>query len=560
MKKSSHKYLVLIFCMAILLQTMGSYGQSGNRPYDGEDSAYIPNHRQPQQREFLNNDYPFPAKPRSQWEIGVKGGLPVAGADVRYWGPTGGAGVHLRKALGYVFSIRAEYDWLRMKGLNYQPSGSWEKNPVLASYYTPGDHVFYNYRTTVHELSLQGVFAFNNMRFHRAKTAFNAYLFGGISAMTYSTFYKVLDNSGKPYDYSAIMSQFSGQFDYKHRGDIRKALKNLQTGPWSTMAERDHAATLGGAPLRVGAVLGAGVEFKLNRRFNLALEDKFSIIHTDLLDGQQWQENGSGGNAGTIAQTSQYDSYNFLSLGLNYNIGSRKKTVEPLWWKNPLDYAYDELNAPRHMKLPKPVLSDVDGDGVTDQFDNEPNTPAGCPVDVHGVSRDTDGDGVPDCKDKELITPTQCQPVDANGVGKCPEPACCKELKELMDHAGTGNNKPACNIGDLPSITFRGASTGISKDARALLSSAAERLKNNPTCKVAVIGYGQSTKLAQQLSWDRVNAVINYLVEKEGIGMDRFIFRYGQTGGEENTVDLKDGTGEEGPNTLPAPHPGLRNR
>ena len=33
-------------------------------------------------------------------------------------------------------------------------------------------------------------------------------------------------------------------------------------------------------------------------------------------------------------------------------------------------------------------------------------TPAGAPVDTHGVSRDTDGDGVPDCKDKELITPT----------------------------------------------------------------------------------------------------------------------------------------------------------
>ena len=58
----------------------------------------------------------------------------------------------------------------------------------------------------------------------------------------------------------------------------------------------------------------------------------------------------------------------------------------------------------------------------------EPNTPAGTPVDTHGVSRDTDGDGVPDSKDKELITPTQCQPVDADGVGKCPDPDCCDSL------------------------------------------------------------------------------------------------------------------------------------
>ena len=94
------------------------------------------------------------------------------------------------------------------------------------------------------------------------------------------------------------------------------------------------------------------------------------------------------------AQTRDFDSYNFFSVGLNYNLG--KKAVEPLWWANPLDYAYNEINAPRHMKLPKPVLDDADGDGVTDQFDHEPNTPAGAPVDSHGVSRDTDGDGVPD--------------------------------------------------------------------------------------------------------------------------------------------------------------------
>ena len=80
------------------------------------------------------------------------------------------------------------------------------------------------------------------------------------------------------------------------------------------------------------------------------------------------------------------------------------------------------------MKIPKPVFDDADGDGVIDQLDKEPNTPAGCPVDTHGVTKDTDGDGVPDCKDKQLITPTECQPVDADGVGKCPDPECCKNM------------------------------------------------------------------------------------------------------------------------------------
>jgi outer membrane protein OmpA-like peptidoglycan-associated protein len=281
-----------------------------------------------------------------------------------------------------------------------------------------------------------------------------------------------------------------------------------------------------------------------------------TITKTDLLDGQQWQANYPGtGSSQVIAQTRDFDSYNFASVGINMAIGN--KAVEPLWWNNPLDYAYNELNAPKHMKLPKPVLDDADGDGVTDQFDQEPNTPAGAPVDSHGVSRDTDGDGVPDYKDKELITPTQCQPVDADGVGKCPPPACCDEIKKMMENwQPTGK----CGIGDLPSVSFGNKSVSLSNDAKGVLGTVATKMRNNPNCKVAVVGYGESSKAAQQLSWDRVNAVINYLVEKEGISQDRFVFKYGEGGGDANTVDLRDGTGEEGPNTVPAPHPNLRKK
>ena len=557
---ASKKLTLFIGLLCLLLSY--AKAQDVGSSYDVRDSSLIPTKRLAQHNEFLNNAYPFPAKPRNEWEIGVKGGYTYGFTDVANWGPTGGFGFTVRKALGYMFSLRAEYDWLRLRGLNYQPSQSYSRNGQLTKVfpdlgggnYTP---IFYNFRSTVHELSLQGVFSLRNINFHRAKISWNPYIFGGVGVATYSTLYK--QDGSYAAGYQTVISQFPDQ-DHKHKNDIRKALKdNVLTGKWDQIAERSSStATLGGVPLDLVGVVGLGFQFKLSNKVNIAVEDKVTLTTTDLIDGQQWQNNYTPTAINSIAQTGSKDRYNFLSVGINYNIFG-KHAVEPLWWINPLDYAYNEINAPRHMKLPKPVLDDTDGDGVTDQFDLEPNTPKGCPVDTHGVSRDTDGDGVPDCKDKELITPTQCQPVDADGVGKCPDPQCCKDLRNLIDSAGLGSGT-RCHIGDLPSITFKGRSVSLSRDNKALLASIAQKMRDNPNCKIAVIGYGESSKAAQQLSWDRVNAVINYLVEKEGVSSDRFIFRYAQSGGEENTVDLRDGTGEEGPNTVPAPHPNLRRR
>ena len=550
---ASKKFLGLIGLLCLL--TSGAMAQLGTGSYDVMDSSVIPSKRLPQHTEFMAHNYAFPALPRNQWELGLKlGAFGVAG-DVRNRFPGMGAGLHVRKALGYVFSLRGEFGFGTTKGMNFSPSTNFRKNTAWNSY-APGSSVFYNYKTSVYDLSIQGVVSLNNVRFHKSKSGVNMYLFGGVGAMMYDTKVDALNGSSN-YNFGPILTKYGpAGFTYKNRKDIRADLKNLFDGSYETTAERDGLQPkLGNRPLKPMFTTGAGLAFKLNNKLSLALENRFTMVKTDLLDGQQWQESDNNANAIATAQTRDYDSYNFTSLGLNIAIGA--KAVEPLWWLNPLDYAYNEINKPRHMLLPKPVLDDKDGDGVTDQFDNEPNTPAGAPVDSHGVSRDTDGDGVPDYKDKELITPSQCQPVDADGVGKCPEPNCCQELRKLIEEGGVGKK---CNIGALPSISFKGKTVTLSNDAKALLAGVAQKIKDNSNCKVAVVGYCASSKSEQQLSWDRVNAIINYLVDKEGISADRFVFKYGQEGGDCNTVDLMDGTGDEGPTTVPAPHPNLRRK
>ncbi len=540
-------YVKLVALLCII--TTSGFAQGG-KDYDPTDSSVVPSRRLPQYTEFMAHNYPFPAKPRNQWEIGVKGGTFAIAGDVRTSFPGFGVGLHARKALGYVFSIRAEAGYGLGKGLNYTKSNSYLYNTPWQPYLVGGaavNPVIYNYKTSVYDFSVQGIVTLGNIRFHRAKTAFNIYGFGGIGGMIYDTRIDALDANGQPYNFNLIQNG-----GYSDRKELRRAVRDLLDGDYESKGEEDPLKPkVFGNPFRPLLVVGAGMQFKLNKKLSLSLENRYNIpMQTDLLDGLQWQAY----TAASPVQTRDFDTYNFTSIGLNIAVGGR--AVEPLWWINPLDYAYNELNAPRHMKLPKPVLDDADGDGVTDQFDNEPNTPAGAPVDSHGVSRDTDGDGVPDYRDKELITPTQCQPVDADGVGKCPPPDCCKGIDSLLQYGVRGR----CDIGDLPSISFKGKNVSLSNDGKALLASVASKIRDNSECKIAVVGYCSSNKSEQQLSWDRVNVVINYLVEKEGISSDRFIFKYGQEGGDCNTVDLRDGSLEDGPTTVPAPHPGLRRR
>ena len=356
------KYAVLAgFLFACFTQTFAQDNTTAESTssYDIRDSSLIPAKRIPQHNEFLQNAYPFPAKPRNQWEIGVKGGMSSVSGDVRAWLPTFGFGLHVRKALGYTFSLRLEYDYMVAKGLNWQPSyDGYAANNVLNQLYNSALHtpVFYNYRTTIQELSIQGIATLNNISFHRAKSNLAIYVLAGAGLMTYSTFYNATDdnNGGLPYDYGKIVSQFGNNgFTYSNRKEIKKALKGMMDGTFETLAQRDPSqpTIFGGTPIRPVVVLGGGVAIKLSDKFNIAIEDKISITKTDLIDGQEWQETGT---ITAHAMTKDNDAYNFLSVGLNYNIG--KKAVEPLWWINPLDYAYSELNAPRHMKLPKPVL------------------------------------------------------------------------------------------------------------------------------------------------------------------------------------------------------------
>ena len=381
---ASKKYLLLIAVMFFTASSSFSQVKIGT----SYDSTQIPDRRMPQHTEFLNGTYNFPAKPRNQWEIGLKVGSFKVGGDL----PTKlspGFGVHVRKAFGYIFSLRLEYLYGIGKGLHFRRIENYAKNDAWVDNLAPSERysapmavtgvggfrqivssrtglattgfepIYHNYKTNVQDLSLQGIVTLNNIRFHKAKTGFNFYALVGVGGTVYDTKVNALNGSTK-YNFATIP-----QGSYKERKETLDALEAMMDDTYETPAENqgDRRPKLFGKTFKVSGTIGAGIAFKLSNRINIALEDRQTLVKDDLLDGQQWQEHAWG----DAVLTRDFDSYNMLSLGININLGG--KSVEPLWWLNPLDYAYSEIRNPRLMRLPKPVLPDSDGDGVTDQFD-----------------------------------------------------------------------------------------------------------------------------------------------------------------------------------------------
>ncbi|MEO6463384.1 MAG: OmpA family protein [Candidatus Eisenbacteria bacterium] len=109
---------------------------------------------------------------------------------------------------------------------------------------------------------------------------------------------------------------------------------------------------------------------------------------------------------------------------------------------------------------------DADGDGVCDGLDTCPNTPSGATVDAKGCPMDSDGDGVSDGTDQCPNTPAGCT-VDANG---CPVDS---DRDGVCDGLDTCANTPAgCRVDE------KGCPTDSDGDG---VCDGADQCPNTPT-------------------------------------------------------------------------------
>jgi len=163
--------------------------------------------------------------------------------------------------------------------------------------------------------------------------------------------------------------------------------------------------------------------------------------------------------------------------------------------------------------------TDIDGDGVPDERDECPATPAGQAVDAQGCARDGDGDKVPDAQD-DCPNTIPGATVDAAG---CELDGDSDGVVNRLDEcpntmAGVRVDVKGCEIQEiieLPGVNFETNSDQLLKGSEAVLKEAAATLQKYPDLIVVVAGHTDSEGDAgynRELSTRRANVVRDFLV------------------------------------------------
>lgn len=284
---------------------------------------------------------------------------------------------------------------------------------------------------------------------------------------------------------------------------------------------------------------GLGVKFRLSRRFDLGLEytQRFSPAG-DRIDATVGGKRGS-------------DGYGYFNAFVAIKLGKQTHSKE---WVNPFQ-ALNQNMADLQANVDG-LAKDADGDGVSDIFDKEENTPADVAVDGSGRALDTDGDGVPDYLDSDPFTNKGAR-VDENGKeldsdndgvvdSQDVEPNTAEgalvnfQGKTITLEAAGGETNVSVS-GGLPSIYFKVNSARIDYwSSYDRLAEVAKIMKADSGIKVKVLGSADKTGAEdynQSLAEKRAQAAVDHLVKIYGLDAGRFTVA---SDGETNPLSVSD--------------------
>lgn len=384
------------------------------------------------------------------WSIGVQGGITTPnaliggnnafGQKVGYFQNKVGEyyGLTVRKQFSHLFGLEVEGNRGKIKTFN--------KNDAFENGSgTVGKGQAKSAETEVNwAASLNGVFQLGTIDFLRRENSVNFYAKVGLGVMAYN-----------PVQFAN--NEFGGTEVYNNKGN------------WGDEVFGDRDRT-GDRDFRLGMYVpvGVGAKFKLSEVVALNLGYTMNFTDDALLYGPS-------------RQGDKKQRFSNVYGGLEFTLGSRDK--QNLTFANPVATMYDELKDPslrNEVEALKQRVStlegtvnalntDSDGDGVSDKFDKEPNSPAGAVVDGSG---------------RQI---------------KFPEPVA---------------NEFTSSNGYVAPIQFEFDSSVLKTQSYATLDKVAKEVRDNNS-SVTLDGYASaegSEAYNVSLSKDRANAVKQYLV------------------------------------------------
>jgi len=492
-----------------------------------------------QNLKWREGQYPYSAKPKSMWELGIHAGHSFISGDVEAPFPAGfGFGLHLRKSINYILSFRIDGWYTQSKGYDARPLGPvtlkverlyGQNQNGISGYVENGERVHRNYKSAVVGGSFEAVLNIGNLLFHQERNRWNAYAIVGVGLNIPNTKVDLL-NGNSLYNFGSVTNGLN--LDTKDdRKEARKRLKDLLDGDFETDGgiEKQIIALGDDKTVLPHLNFGLGISRKLSNRVNLGLEWQIMVADNDLYDGFEFRSQ--------FDKTNNLDVPHYTSLRLGINLGNFNDKTEPLYWLNPLGGALNDL---AEVKA-RPILdlTDSDGDGVIDMLDQEIGSPDGAPVDTRGVVLDSDSDGVPDYQDSEPYS-IPGYDVDGNGIAQVPEAPYLEE-----DEINSIINQKIANIRTnwfLPMIHFDLDKYYVKPEFYGQLHHVATVLQQHPNVNVVVKGYADLRNPSEYntvLSFRRANAAVEYLMNRYNLPKQRFITQYG---GEEQSLvpDLPD--------------------
>ena len=480
-----------------------------------------------QNSKWRQGQYPYSAKPKSMWELGVHAGYSFISGDVEspFWSGAG-FGLHLRKAINYTLSVRFNGWFTQSKGFDARSLNPgtfsserlyrFRDNNALEGYVNNRASLHRNYRTSILGGSAEAVLNIGNLLFHSERTDWNVYGVLGVGLNIPTTKVDLL-NGNALYDFESVTRGLD-LTTRDGRKESRKRLKDLLDGEYETDGGvANDVIALGDKKSVLPHInVGLGVSRRINERINVGFEYQVLISDTDLYDGFEFRT--------AADESTSLDIPHYASIRVGINLGDFSKRTEPLYWLNPLGGPLGDL---AEVKA-RPILdlTDSDGDGIIDMLDQEVGSPDGAPVDTRGIVLDSDSDGVADYEDAEPYSQAGYE-VDARGIAQVPDPGFLNE-----DEVNEIVNQKISNIRTdwfLPMIHFDLDKFYVKPEFYGQLHQIATVLKQHPNISLVVRGYADArnpNEYNDVLSYKRAESAVNFLMDRYDLPRQRFLIQY----------------------------------